>query len=291
VVTGIPAGVSLVPETSATGTYGVEADLVSNTRSGSTQTIIWEIVTSDSESISLNESIDFDIEVDYDTEDSDANLLGTAMAAGGFAPVSTVTTASSTALEPRFIDSLSPSPAAEVFVIGPCRTILLFPYLTNAPGFDTGLAISNTSSDPLGTMPQAGTCTLNFYGQSSGAKLTAAQAVQTTPVVPSGGQFLMLLSSNVGVALSPLNQDPVVANASCASANCVLPGFQGYMFATCNFQFAHGFAFISDLGASKLAMGYLALVVPDRESRSRLPKHAGIALPFLGNNQGEQLGN
>jgi hypothetical protein len=33
------------------------------------------------------------------------------------------------------------------------------------------------------------------------------------------------------------------------------------MFAQCNFQFAHGFAFISDLGARNLAMGYLALVV------------------------------
>jgi len=38
-------------------------------------------------------------------------------------------------------------------------------------------------------------------------------------------------------------------------------GFQGYMFALCNFQFAHGFAFISDLGARNLAMGYLALVI------------------------------
>ena len=41
------------------------------------------------------------------------------------------------------------------------------------------------------------------------------------------------------------------------------PNFQGYMFAVCNFQYAHGFAFISDVGARNLAMGYLALVIPD----------------------------
>jgi len=42
------------------------------------------------------------------------------------------------------------------------------------------------------------------------------------------------------------------------------PGFQGYIIAVCNFQFAHGFAFISDLGARNLAMGYLALVLPNQ---------------------------
>jgi len=32
------------------------------------------------------------------------------------------------------------------------------------------------------------------------------------------------------------------------------------MIANCNFQYAHGFAFVSDVGARNLAMGYLALV-------------------------------
>ncbi len=32
------------------------------------------------------------------------------------------------------------------------------------------------------------------------------------------------------------------------------------MIANCNFQFAHGFAFVSDVGARNLAMGYLALI-------------------------------
>jgi hypothetical protein len=36
-------------------------------------------------------------------------------------------------------------------------------------------------------------------------------------------------------------------------------GFQGYIIARANFQYCHGFAFISDLGAQKLAEGYLAI--------------------------------
>jgi len=36
-------------------------------------------------------------------------------------------------------------------------------------------------------------------------------------------------------------------------------GFEGYIIAVANFQYCHGFAFISDLGAQKLAEGYLAI--------------------------------
>jgi hypothetical protein len=47
-----------------------------------------------------------------------------------------------------------------------------------------------------------------------------------------------------------------------AVISSMAPDFQGYITAECNFQFAHGFAFISDFGARNLAMSYLALVVP-----------------------------
>jgi hypothetical protein len=50
----------------------------------------------------------------------------------------------------------------------------------------------------------------------------------------------------------------------------IAPTFQGYVFAICNFQFAHGFAFISDVGARNLAMGYLALIIPDMGSGTRM---------------------
>jgi hypothetical protein len=38
-----------------------------------------------------------------------------------------------------------------------------------------------------------------------------------------------------------------------------LAGFQGYIIAQANFQWCHGFAFISDTAATNLAEGYLAI--------------------------------
>jgi uncharacterized protein (TIGR03437 family) len=69
-----------------------------------------------------------------------------------------------------------------------------------------------------------------------------------------------------------------------ASGLASTPGFQGYIIAQCQFQYAHGFAFISDLGAQRLAQGYLALVLDEglAEVDRRVP---GTEI------RGEQLGN
>src|SRR5205085_12423931 len=117
--------------------------------------------------------------------------------------------------------------------------------------------ISNTTSDPFGTASQSGTCTLNFYG-------TNAPGALMTPQVATGKNYTAIASN-------------------------VAPNFQGYIIAICNFQYAHGFAFISDLGARNLAMGYLALVIPDPGSnsantpnRTATPGTCGAANQFAG---------
>jgi len=139
---------------------------------------------------------------------------------------------------PRFVDNSS---ASTIVTIQLCQTQLLFPFVTNINGFDTGLAIANTTTDTSnGITPQNGTCTLNFYGS------TAPSAFNTGNVA-SG---------------------TVYAN----TASTVAPGFQGYIIAVCNFQLAHGFAFVSDVGARNLAMGYLALIINNGSlSRSNAP--------------------
>jgi hypothetical protein len=111
----------------------------------------------------------------------------------------------------------------------PGGTNLLFPFLTNTNGFDTGVAISNTGADPFGTVGNAGTCKLTFFGSGAPPPFTSS-------IVTPGTQLTFTMST-------------------------VAPGFQGYGIAQCAFQFAHGFAFVSDLGARNLAMGYLPLVV------------------------------
>jgi hypothetical protein len=43
----------------------------------------------------------------------------------------------------------------------------------------------------------------------------------------------------------------------------------GYLFAVCNFQFAHGFAFVEDNSPAGNATGYLSLVMDNRSTVTR----------------------
>jgi len=143
-------------------------------------------------------------------------------------------------------------------------TNLLFPYVTSSFGFDTGIAIASTSTDPFLTSAQSGTCTLNWYG-------SAFNGSTTTPVINSGTVYTTLTSSVL---------------------SSVTGGVNGYMIAQCRFQYAHGMAFITDLGARNLAMGYLALVIPDPANpRNATPFECGGGSGVAGCvGSGEQLG-
>ncbi len=114
------------------------------------------------------------------------------------------------------------------------RTNLLYTFVTNQVGFDTGISVSNTGRDPFGTAPPACPertcrCTLSFFGDN------APSPVSSGHIAP--GQTYT------------------------AAASTAAPNFQGYMIASCNFSYAHGFAFISDVGLRTLATGYLAQVI------------------------------
>ena len=84
---------------------------------------------------------------------------------------------------------------------------------------------------------------------------------ETSTSIPAGGQLLFTLSG-------ASNNTGVTGNA----------GFQGYIIARCFFQYAHGFAFISDLGSTRLAEGYLALVMD-----APLSSRTGSTSESLGN--------
>ncbi len=155
--------------------------------------------------------------------------------------------ASSSLQIPRFVDT---STAMNILNVNVCRTTILFPFVTNTNGFDTGLAIANTTTDPFGTTPQAGSCSLNFYGSNA-----PATPVDTGEVASGTAYTTTVLS--------------------------VAPNFQGYVIAVCDFQKGHGFAFVSDVGARNIAMGYLGLILPDP------PRAGGITLTT---GSGEVLG-
>jgi hypothetical protein len=227
-----------------------------------TAVAVWEVLQSDASTFA---SLSFGYYVTYTASPgTNSPALATATVNGSYAPTSTVTNAAN-ANVPRFADT---STASNIFTIVPCLTTLLFPYVTNQAGFDTGLAISATATDPFGTTPQSGTCTLNWYG----AAFTGATP---TPVVNSGTTYTTLVSTTL---------------------NNVTGGFTGYMIAVCRFQYAHGFAAVQDAGARNFGLGYLALVIPDPTSsgagRGAFPDPCGGASTIAGcAATGENLGN
>ena len=114
-------------------------------------------------------------------------------------------------------------PTNDVIMITDCTTTLLFPFVTNQQGFNTGLAITNASE---GT----GSCTIGYSGSD------APEDMMTPEDIAGGEQWIGLLST-------------------------MAAGFQGYITAICEFRDAHGFAFITGGGEEKptLAQGYLAV--------------------------------
>jgi hypothetical protein len=211
---------------------------------------VWEVVNTNP---STNETLQFAVYVTYTANVAqNSPPPGTSTVNLSFAPAPPAFTAasgaaaSSTLTIPRFVPDASA--ARNIMVIAICRTILLYPYVTNQAGFDTGLEIANTSLDPYTTggnttAAQSGNCRMTWYGGTT-----------TAPTTPPGP------SDTGAIAGGTIYVNTVQALA---------PNFQGYMIAVCNFQYAHGFAFISDVGARNLAMGYLAVVLTDPGTGAR----------------------
>ncbi len=210
---GAPAGIPIVQLTVSSGTA----------------TAVWEVLN---DNPSASETFTFAV---YLVTPAQATT-GQATVNLGFAPTATSTTI------PSFADT---STAANAFNITQCKTVLLYPYITSANGFDTGIAVANTTSDIYGTAAQAGACTFTFYGT------TPVPAAYTTASIPAGtvGQFTM--SSVPGGT-----------------------GFTGYAIASCAFQYAHGFAFVADWMSTiqSSAMGYLAPILSSSTTRDPSPE-------------------
>ena len=160
-----------------------------------------------------------------------------------FAPLSSVGTASAGDPIPRF----APGAAARNFyIVFKCSCNLLFPFVTNQLGYDTGVAISNTSLDTgtgFGTTPQSGTVTLNYYCGQAGC--TSPPQQTTTSIVPAGQQLVFTLSGGGGYGIQ------------------ATPGFQGYIIAQAQFQYCHAYAFLTAQGSLPTSAGantgYIAL--------------------------------
>jgi hypothetical protein len=252
------AGTGILPAVTATDNAG-GLGIAEVSISGGTGIAVWEVVNTNP---NTNETFAFPIYITYTAAAAtNSPLPGTSTATLSFAPTATSGAASSSLPIPRF--SAGNAATGNIFTINFCRTILLYPYVTNQGGFDTGLTVANTSQDPFvtggnATSAQVGSCVFTFYGGTT-----------ATPGVPPPPH-------NTNTDTGYANGIPA-GQVWAQTVGTIAPNFQGYAFAICNFQFAHGFAFISDVGARNLAMGYLALVIPDVSPRDPSPFANGTA--------------
>jgi hypothetical protein len=138
-----------------------------------------------------------------------------------------------------------------------CNCFLLFTYVTVGDGYDTGIVVANTTGDAevfgtAGAAKQIGPVTFYFYDKTAGY----VGATTTTATYGPGTSFVAILSQMLPSTVTK---------------------FSGYIIAKAQFQFCHGFAYISDTSWGKVAHGYLANVIPDPAIKggARQPAAAG----------------
>jgi len=244
---------------------------------GATETAAWEIID---DTLADFDSITFAWAITYSENNLPSLPAGQTFApiqlGGTIAPISTQAVPAPVTLSKqpvvRFNLPLQNSPVQ--ITIQHCVTNLLFPYVTNLVGFNVGIAISNTSLDtawnlspvpatvdpnfgtakkpmPYNTTPQNGPCNLYLFGSSKPQNMagagTAVQAIAsaTTPSVLAGQTFADTMTNifALNAGSSPITMS-------------------GYVIARCQFQFGHGYAYLTS--PNGLPQGYLALIIPDR---------------------------
>ncbi len=80
-------------------------------------------------------------------------------------------------MTPRFVGDADPD---GVLTVEDCVTMLTFPFVTSASGYDTGIVVSNTKD-------ASGSCTATYSGHDH---------TQSSPVIEGGGNWIFLVSSH-----------------------------------------------------------------------------------------------
>jgi len=167
---------------------------------GSTATAVWEVTDSDPFDL---DTFQFGLMIAY-RADPEKNLpsVGLVLAQIGYAPLSTINLATSSAV-PRFADR---STSAKFFQIHPPTAVAVFPAVSQRPGIDSRIVILNTGQGP-------GSCTLSFRGSiTGGGRLPAALATQDTDVLLPGQSLeFTLFGGGDGVRPTPGFEGCIVA--------------------------------------------------------------------------------
>lgn len=249
---------------------------------GSTGMAVYEVVFADPFSLE-SATVQTFVQYSPNLNLNQPSPTSTAQAFGGFAPFYSTAAAhlpSSSLPIPRFVTATIPS-TLNYFSVSRCACNLLFPFVSNQGGYDTGIAIANTSLDNLGVggtsaaASQFGGVQFWYYGTTASGG--AAPPTQCTNVASPGtcptpsatsassaigqipaGQILTYVLSTGGGSIG--NGPNGLTNAGA--------GFQGYIIAQAQFQYCHAYAFITAAGAGPLSAavseGYLGLILDNK---------------------------
>jgi hypothetical protein len=215
--------------------------------SGGTVAIIYEVTTDDNTHI---DSYNIPVFIQVGGNVVSATAASVTVQAS-LAPITAATTV------PSFAIGSSSGAPTTLINFAQCQTSLLFPFVTNANGFETGIAIDNATKDPFGSAtPQNGLCQLSYYGQGA----TPVYSTTLAPNPNEGGNAQYLAGEVYAFTLTQALAQPTASSSSPANPAT----FTGYIIANCKFQDAHGFAYIlyGNLGSSTSdTMGYVAQVL------------------------------
>jgi len=259
---GVSTGVAVLVATDAAGDTAFSAVPGTSLVAVSNNLATYEVLFDDPLSL---EQVDVPVVVAYISNLSSNPPVGlpvtgvVTQVTGGFAPFYTSASAALPASTssfpiPRFLPGNAP---LNLFEIVKCACDTLFPFVASTGGFDTGIAIANTSLDPgatygFGATPQQGAVQFFYFGVGNNG--AAPPASQTSAIVPAGQVLTYVLSSGGGAIGTGAN-----------GLDNRAAGFEGYIIAQAGFQYCHSFAFISALGAGPtsagISEGYLALIL------------------------------
>ena len=179
--------------------------------------------TADGATVGADEWVNLPVYFSWETGGEMPVMLGAGSVTVSFDPVSTDPDDDDI---PRFVASMDSDMVIE---IGECATSLLFPFVTNIYGFDTGIALTNTSAAD-------GPCTISYSGND---------------MSPADDQEVMVMAGKTATFV----------------VSMMASGFQGFIQAECEFQNAQGFAYITNgfgtMGGATAAQGYLAIQEED----------------------------
>jgi len=264
-----------------------QTDVTSSISNGSV-TVYWEVINENPVAL---DTFSFNIYVEFTGTPGTTPLTVAPTVVMGWAPNTSSGSPVGIGIPTFTLGATSP---VTLFTVSPCQTILLFPYVTDFGDFDTGIAISNTSEDNLGSgggssaLNQSGYCTVTFYG-GYGTNTTFTNTSTNLGTV-AGSNVLSSSdprTNNFGTTDGTIAYGQTwtfsVSSIDSTHGQTGFLGFTGYAIAVCNFQYAHGYAFVSDYGINRFATAYLALIIPDA------PRSATPFTTSASGEPGEQL--